>query len=450
MGRSKGSGRRREDAPWRDEARRLAGGHAEYGSLARADLRRCLAELWRLVATVPRDIGEAYKTLSEADLATHSRHCMGRMMDGDFDWAPDSSAVRDWALAVGGQLRAYDSELLRLSQLHCGPVLDPAEWYCPDENAYVVPRRRASRATGGAGHNNSLARRGLVHHRILPARVGGDAVDIVIVGDLSPRGAGTSSCRIGCASFSALTLDLDTQEDGQSRRFRAVTLAGNDTAGTVERHVGLGFEQGCLAVVWPELAMPPALRDGAVAAIARRRLAPCPTGRPRLWITGSWHERNGAEFVNRCRIYDRDGCLTSVYDKMSRYHHAAIGFEDIAIGARVPVIVTDEVIVGVAICKDFCMLDSPSPGRAFPVDLVLVPSFGDEATAQAHVSAAHQMAVDGGASCVVQQMSGRLDEIGQDRIVVAAPAGLMLAHGSGGPERRAATDGWSLCVIGLR
>ena len=429
MARSEWSRRQNVKASWFEQARKLSERHAASADLSRAGLTRCLTELHDLVTAIPRGIDEAYKALSEPELTARSLRQMGLMMAGDFSWAPRADAVGDWAMALGGQLRAYDGELFRLAPTHFGPIRDATDWYCARQHAYVVPRRRPSRAAGGPGRNNSLMRRGLVHHRILPAQVGTNPVEIVIVGDLALPGEAPSSCRVGGAGFIDFDLCLDLRHVGSTSRFRAVEGAGEASVYAVLRHVALAFQDGCYAVIWPELSMPPKLREGVRNAVAERMFDPCSAGRPRLWVTGSWHEQDGDRFVNRCRIYDRDGRLRSTYDKMSVFHAAGIGFEDIAVGEKVPVLVTDEAIVCVAICKDFCMLDSAAPSRGLPVDLFLVPSFGGESTLREHIGAGHQIGVaTGGAACVMQQMCGDTVETdGDGRASVAAPVGLMLA-----------------------
>lgn len=425
--------------------------HADGASLSRATLMRCIADIHGLVQTVPRRVEEAYKMLSERELKDKTSSDMGAMVRGRFAWAPRGNDDRTWALAVGARLRACDEELFGLASADCGPRRDAMGWYCREADAYVVPVRRPRPVPGGPGRNNSFLRRGLVRHRVFPSTIGSETVDLTVIADPNRPQGTDSPFKIGGASFEAFGLRLALREVDDAPRFKAVDHACDGIEDAVLRQVDMAFADSCFAVVWPELAMPPLLRLHLTRAIERKRFEVPPGTGPRLWVMGSWHEALQGETVNRSHVADRVGSPRCTYDKISRYGVQGLGFEDIDIGKRVSVIITDEAIVGIAICKDFCMSDARSPARELPVDIVLVPSFGGASTAKEHVRAGHDFRVGtGGLSFVVQQMCEEpadLSEASEGRATVMSRSGMALVPGVGGLESRQPIGGWLSCSV---
>ena len=81
------------------------------------------------------------------------------------------------------------------------------------------------------------------------------------------------------------------------------------------------------------------------------------------------------------------------------------GKEAIVHGEELPVVVTGDLVVGFAICKDFCDRAIPSPFAELPVDLMLVPSMGQASTLAGHLANAEDLRLRTGTLVfVVQQL----------------------------------------------
>ena len=78
--------------------------------------------------------------------------------------------------------------------------------------------------------------------------------------------------------------------------------------------------------------------------------------------------------------------------------------EEIETGAVLPVIVMEDRLIGVAICRDNCDDGDRESYRELPIDLIIVPSMGGESTVDAHVRHARaQRSIQGTCTLVVQQ-----------------------------------------------
>jgi hypothetical protein len=79
-------------------------------------------------------------------------------------------------------------------------------------------------------------------------------------------------------------------------------------------------------------------------------------------------------------------------------------FESIDPGESVPLLATENELIGFAICKDFCDLARRVPIKSLDIDVAIIPSMGGETTVGAHIDAAHELRVlFGTATFVVQQ-----------------------------------------------
>jgi hypothetical protein len=248
------------------------------------------------------------------------------------------------------------------------------------------------------------SRRGLRHHAVLPMEVGGLRVRPVPLPSGPPPGGRLA---LGAALFRQPELRLRAVEDGpRGRGFLAEGFAAQDVAATIERQATAAFAEGCFAAVWPELTMPPEARQALSRHLALEALRHGPDRPLRLVVAGSWHEpREEGGWANLARILGRTGEVLCSYAKFAAFHDEAWGEEAIRRGEELPVVVTGDLVVGFAICKDFCDRAVASPFGDLPLDLVLVPSMGRAATLAGHLANAEDLRLRTGTIVfVVQQL----------------------------------------------
>ncbi len=359
----------------------------------------------------------AYSGLPEDELTWAGEAAADRLTDGDFGWIlPEKSSNREWARAVGAQIRGLDHTLATTVRVDHGPVASTDDWLCDDGEAWVVPRRRARKTQRRTGQPYS--RRGLVYHRILPRQVMGYPLRLVVQDTLSGPDAAAADVRFGAALFEGLELVLQSVEGGFVAT--GVSCPGQEQA--VTRQIASAYGDRCLGVVWPELAVTPALRVMLGERLRERALDPDPAMDLQLVVAGSWHEQRDGEVVNVTTILDGYGRVTLEHRKLVAYVDRELGPEAIALGREISVLVTGEHLLAFGICRDFCDVGVDLPYPLLDVDFVLVPSMGGEATMRGHCATAQTMRVRYGAlTFVVQQRdtsSGAGNFLG---FVLAAP-----------------------------
>jgi predicted amidohydrolase len=110
--------------------------------------------------------------------------------------------------------------------------------------------------------------------------------------------------------------------------------------------------------------------------------------------------------------------------------------EGIEPGGDLPVLMLDDLAIGFAICLDFCV--SGSPYSNLDVDLMFVPSFGDEKTIDGHRTTANRMRIDFATRTLVAQ---------QAKTVVKRRRGFILSPGAeldkATPENCASNKAWT-------
>jgi predicted amidohydrolase len=120
-------------------------------------------------------------------------------------------------------------------------------------------------------------------------------------------------------------------------------------------------------------------------------------------VAGSWHVERGGKWWNSAPILDGYGKVLATYEKLTPFYSAGIGYEDVTLGAGIPVIVTDDYVVAIAICKDFCDLSRVADLAQLDVDLFLVPSMGGDSTMSGHQTMAKHLTVQRGSRAFVVQ-----------------------------------------------
>jgi hypothetical protein len=400
---------------WLARARATADRHAQAprsvqaGHGLRPEIERILlAELHALVSAAPLPLLDEFRHWPEEALFARVEPRIDALWEGRFDWAPgEGNDAAAWLVAAIVQVRALDQALAQgLSDTGIGPRVDPRQWAVPQHGAYVVPRSPWRLDGSLPKRGEPYSRRGLRHHAVLPMEVGGLRVRPVQLPS-GPLPGGRLA--LGAALFRAPELRLRTVEGGPHERgFLAEDFAAGDMTGTIERQATAAFADGCFAAVWPELTMPPEARQTLSHHLAFEALRHGPDRPLRLVVAGSWHEpREEGGWGNLARILGRTGEVLCSYAKFAAFHDEGWGEEAIRRGEELPVVVTGDLVVGFAICKDFCDRAVSSPFAELPVDLMLVPSMGHASTLAGHLANAEDLRLRTGTIVfVVQQLPG--------------------------------------------
>lgn len=382
---------------WIHKASVLAKSHAAIRDCSFENLRKALVELHQLVEVAFDGFDVAVGLLVESDIVAKAQEQADAIVSEDFGWTlPAGREEERIALCVCAQIRALD-QLLPGYRDHNGPVSGPEEWLVGVLNAYVIPRKHSDKQLRqGQGYG----KRGLIHHRILPKRLNGYEIEPIPSETLTVAGRSKAKFVFGAGVFK--NVHMKTQQP-TAGKFLVTSVSFTGGVTSLQEHVDASMSDGCFGVVWPELCISPESRDAIERMLASRPITDKRQA-PQILVAGSWHESDGAAFVNRAVVFDGYGKKTLFYDKSTPYIDPELGPEDIRLGTTLPIIVTDDLLIGFAICKDFCDLGRVTPYFHMNIDLVLVPSMGDLKTMKGHQNTAKRVqAVFGSRAFVVQQ-----------------------------------------------
>lgn len=389
---------------WRESVAALSERQATRQGEVQEIFEQALVEFHYLMGAAPKAVQQAYRRLHEtsdleapvqrraADLAREAGRRRG--------WAPPSDdGLERVILSVAVEARAVD-EILWDMRDKARPADPNLAWLARGEpEAFVVPRSRAPAARADTG--GAYSRRGLRFHRVLPRVIGGSTVRFYAPPIRGPGMAG-SDAWLGAALFPDVRPEVAETRGG--RGFRVVGLRDvSKVRESLPAQVEAARKHGCLAVVWPELAFPPEMQAELTELLGAYGLEEAAGTAPGIIVAGSWHEPFGEGVANITRILDGAGNELFPYLKSSQFWLGP-QHEDILLGEELPVLVYGDLLVAFAICLDFCDLSSDPPYHDMPVDLVLVPSFGNAKTMTSHLDTATIMRVRHDArSFVVQQ-----------------------------------------------
>lgn len=362
-------------------------------------MRRFLVDLYLLALRAPYNIAVWFDSVEEDELATRQNRWMEILNSSeDFISGPISGQSAKRVMAdLGGLIRACDY-LLRKEAIDFGPVADSSDWEIGEW--YLVPRKSIPHWRE-AKVAQSIRRRGMVFHRLVPKEIGGLNVELIPFATLSDD---SRNCRVAAAAAILPHLEVDfTPANGD--RFNAINTNEQMHRKVVVEQLQAGAEEGCFAIVWPELSVPGDLRNHIEAHLLNNYGTGAAIAFPDIVVPGSWHEFEGGKFRNISRVYDRFGVERAAHSKIVPYFDERRGDENIESGDRLSIFVTDDFLVGFAICKDFCGFSNPPlPYLELNVDFIIVPSMGDGKTLSAHRKVADFLKVqNGGRAFIVQQ-----------------------------------------------
>ena len=364
-------------------------------------LRQSLALLNQLALAAPDFVLSSYVQLSEAELHELADLKVDRILQGDISWqVPSEFAPLHIMRDLGAHIRAVDACLAEVADPV--PPIDPQRrWKVEDPAAYVVPRPWRWLANMEL-EKRPYSRRGVLRHRILPATLADRTLRLVNAKSGLTTLIG-QEITVGAAVFSNLGLSLD--QDLSSRTFLVKEVEIEDGASVIRRQIAAAHQDQCFAAVWPELCMSDAEQQVLITELLQQQIHGDWT--VAVLMAGSWHNvREDGHFVNASRVYDGFGNLLLTYEKRLPFTLNGLT-ERILPTEELPVLILDDVVIGFAICLDFCQRSIPNPYSDLDVDMMLVPSYGGPSTMDGHLQTARDMRVRFGTkTLVVQQAAG--------------------------------------------
>uniref|UniRef100_UPI003F4937DA hypothetical protein n=1 Tax=Ensifer adhaerens TaxID=106592 RepID=UPI003F4937DA len=368
--------------------------------------------LHELMLAAPAEIRNPFGLLDEPDIDAEMMHWVQLFSRGPVRLPVQISQMPqdEQARVLAGVVRACDQ---LVADFRRGPATRSREW---DFGDWWVIDRKKGRLKGNQGE--PYTRRGLRRHVLLKKVVQGLHVRPQPLVMQIPQ---TSSTRLGAALFEGLEVTPDPLR--YPKYFLAVDVKCADQGKVVDAQMASARKEKHLALVWPELTIPPKIRD-RIEANLRGTAFGAPDTNPELTVAGTWHEPDDGlpqPVSNVAVVYDKYGREALRYKKVVPYHDRGKSIEPINIGNELPVLVSDEFLVTFAICKDLCDLASNVAYREMNVDFVLVPSMGDETCMQSHRVNAKGMRTQRNARPFVVQQTVPDDGSGLGKVLPPVP-----------------------------
>ena len=389
-------GPKAQDA-WLQRAANLQASQAARSDISGVALTTALGELWRLIQEAPEALRIAYRDLDDPIVVEAARASRDLLTEGKLAWM----AMGDWnadAISIGGQVRAIDEELATRPRF-AGPPSSPRSYFCEAADAYVIPRARPKPTGRRPGPGNGFGRRGTPHHRILPRIVNGKyEVELHWSPHLTFGQTSGELRTLGAALFPGLDMKWGEGEKG----LVAQEAGCADEANVISTQVEGAFAEQLLAAVWPELTMPLDRLERLQAALAARAQTAAPLEGPTIVAASSWHEQQGESIVNILRVLDKTGRERLRFDKITTFVGGGVR-EGNTPATTIPVVLNNDALITFAVCSDFCDLDELVPYLFLDVDLILVPSLGNEGAMNGHKGNAERLRINPGASTFVVQ-----------------------------------------------
>lgn len=350
---------------------------------------RFLTGLHALMLKAPHQITTPYLLLTEPQLHAKMQEWLTRVSSKrtTVDIEKHLSA-KEVAETVGGLVRACD----KLLSENPRPAAETDDWVVGD---WLLLPRWAGRVKGKT--NEPYARRGIARHVIIPREIGGRLIELWPAYLVSPPSGPPS--RLAAATFKEFAL---VQDENVKDGFIAAGVNSPEQSNVVASQLRRSAGDKYLAMVWPELTIPPELRDLIVVTLQTGGNSSKPY--PDVVVAGSWHEFRNGKFVNASYVFDSYGDKIVDFTKSIPWSGAE-GHEYIELGNKIPIIVSDDYLIALAICRDFCDLSGPSPYVELNVDYILVPSLGTNKAMQSHRNVAKRTRTERNARAFVVQQS---------------------------------------------
>lgn len=348
-----------------------------------------LIELHELMLGMPGPLKTPFAQLQEEEISPLTEARAARLFDGDWAWeVPPGCAGQRALLLVASEIRALDQHLADQQQLLGHPMETRIEVF----QRWTLIRRNPAWRKQLPKRRYPYARRAMIYHRALPRTADGYPVRLVELNDVRLQ-----TTRLAAAVAPGLKHTTAKADD----RFTISKIDFPDGENVTRSQLVKSADDGSWAHVWPELTIGPALRDAIAMTLRDWDFdAPLP---PALVVSGSCHEHADGKVVNRSWLMDSAGDCLARYDKLIPYETSKDGTEDIEPGTEIIILVTSGPVVAIGICKDLC--DATREIFELDIDLVVIPSMGDQATTFDHLAAITKLRNSSGPDAFVVQQA---------------------------------------------
>ena len=384
-----------EAARWKDLNATLRGLNADDPS----QLRDAIAAVYETIAASPFQVLQDFRHVEEAVLAIGSEARAARVARSDINVAIDADEHAT-IIDAARLLRALEVIWVEgTGYIESDRDVDlERAWMTSDERNYVIPNLSTFRSIDG----KPFLRRALVNCRVIPTRISSfsvrlhrsrAALDRLAV-EIEEEG---KARRYGAALFpglKAVLLKSDTE-------FLVKKLDGCDARAVIDTHLEKARSEKCATIVWGELSMP----ETSVAHVRRRLADEDWNGKRqfRYLVAGSWHRDLGG-MRNVTPVLDGNGDVIFEALKWAKFDFEGRS-EGIVPGDEIHVLILEDELVTVAVCRDFLECTIDPPHRLLNVDVAIVPSMiptvKDRATLSGHAATANTMRVRFGTRTLV-------------------------------------------------
>ncbi|MCL6729193.1 hypothetical protein [Sphingomonas hankyongi] len=354
-----------DSACWAALATRLAETHSDdHGQIADA-----IASIYAALAKTPVQILQGFREISEAELMDGIQERARRIVGGEIA-ITEGDDPHVTLLDAARLLRAFERVALEGRQFLETDRDEELEdlWRTADGLHYVIPRMTPLASAEG----KPFLRRALIHHRVIPTGIESFKVRLhrspfaLDRADADKEKKGGAR-RYGAALFPGLVPKL-SPPDGSG--FTIVQLDGFNAETLIDQQLASARSDECAVIVWAELTMP----DASVAHLQSQLKRSALDGEPalRYLVAGSWHRDSGG-MRNAAAVLDGHGRLLFEVFKWAKFDFGG-RFEAIVPGDEVHILICEDELVTVAICRDFLEGTCDVPYRRLDVDVAIVPS----------------------------------------------------------------------------
>jgi hypothetical protein len=366
---------------WLTEAASLAKAQKTAFQPDETYLRECLAAWHALACNAPNIIHDEYRKIRESFIENEATKRSENFLRGKF-WQPMFVNANNQKIAheLGAHIRSLDVALCTFRSHH-GPATNSDSWYVATTEAFVIPRRKIREPNIEKRERQTYLRRGILWHRIFPKRILGYEICPIWQDTVALTSENPQPLRVGAALFEKVKLEIKTNTNGF---FVSGAKIENGDA-TLNEHLRKTVEETCFCVVWPELCISPDMASKIRGYLKHCLLDPGRNRALQFVVAGSWHYDAESQIFNTSIVYDAYGNERLRHNKIIRFYDKKSGlWEGIVPGDKIFVLLLDDLAVSFGICKDFCDVGLCSPYVNLDVDLILVPSMGDEQTVLGH------------------------------------------------------------------
>lgn len=369
-------------------------------------------ELWKLVVRVCRrnDDGPEAKRQLLVDLWLRVRKASRNDVHRFESQDPSDfvSRVRDFEHAlISGQRPAGDGDFLELAAfsaaldrvlledlsrvgLRRGYAVHSVSTGIPAREYWLAQRRRHLDQSVVAVRQRMLPHAAFRYHRVIPKIVGPGVCASIIefpADHVKRVFKGQPTLTIGAGVF-ADGVELEVAMGGAS--FEVIGFQKDRTAIrelTVKEQLRRALRDPKVgAILFPEMMISKEF-EPQLLEVCRELLEERDDGRALLVVPGSFHHRAGRKVLNTSSLYLVGKDFSSVevlrHGKFAPAWIARV-LEGIEPSDSISLVATPVGLWMIAICMDFCAAQTDAIWRDLDVDLVLVPSLGNEETLRLH------------------------------------------------------------------